>query len=115
MIKSTSPTSVNKVWNRLVRWGHRRLEAAGNRLFSADDLTLLGHGWQIIPRRPGLSRRYRDPRFDTLISCPHCDGSGATDGWPCPPCWGNGRLTRHFPSTDLGGEGHDPDPLASAQ
>ena len=97
LIKSTSPTSGNKVRNHLVRWGRRRLEAAGNRLFATDDLTALERGWQIIPQRCGLSRQYRDPRFDSLISCPDCNGSGATDGWPCPGCRGTGRQTQRAP------------------
>jgi hypothetical protein len=115
LIKSTSPTSENKVWNRLVRYARTRLEAAANRLFAKDDLRARQNGWQIIPRRSGLSRQYRDPRFDTLISCPTCDGNGATDGRPCPACRATGRQARHPGSKDRGGEGHAQDPIAPAK
>ena len=94
MTKRTSPTSENKVRNRLVHWLLNRLEETGNRLFAADDATAREHGWQIIPRHHGLSRQYRDPRFDTLISCPRCRGSGGTDEQPCPACQATGRLTK---------------------
>lgn len=115
LIKSTSPTSENKVWNRLVRYARTRLAAAGTRLSAKDDLRALQHGWQIIPHRSGLSRQYRDPRFDTLTGCRRCDGTGATDGWPCPACRGTGRQARHPSSKERGGEGHDQDPLAPAK
>jgi hypothetical protein len=106
LIKLTSTTSEDKVLIRLVRWLLNRLEAAGNRLFATDDQQAAEHGWQITPGRHGLSRRYRDPRFDALISCPDCHGNGATDGWPCPACRATGRLTRlpPLPSQSRGGE-----------
>jgi hypothetical protein len=50
------------------RWGMEfladRLRAAGDRLFCADDERALGHGWEVRSGRFGLSRTYRDPRFD---------------------------------------------------
>ena len=100
LINSTSPTSENKVRNRLVRWLLNRLEAAGNRLFAPDDHRAIEHGWQIVSRHRGLSRQYRDKRFDMLISCSRCDGNGATDGWPCAACGGTGRQTRPPPFRD---------------
>jgi hypothetical protein len=100
LINAITPTSENKVRNRLVRWLLNRLEAAGNRLFAADDQRAAARGWQVTPGRYGLSRRYRDPRFDMLISCPSCNGVGAADGWPCPACRATGRQIRppHPPS-----------------
>jgi hypothetical protein len=40
------------------------LRAIGARLFAANDAEATWQGWQIIERHSGLSRRYRDPRFD---------------------------------------------------
>jgi hypothetical protein len=94
LINAITPTSENKVQNRLVRWLLNRLEAAGNRLFAADDQRAAARGWHIIPGSHGLSRRYRDPRFDMLISCPRCSGNGAVSGWPCPACRATGRQIR---------------------
>jgi hypothetical protein len=70
LINAITPTSENKVRNRLVRWLLNRLEAAGNRLFAADDQRAAARGWQITPGSHGLSRRYRDPRFDMLTAAP---------------------------------------------
>jgi hypothetical protein len=94
LINAITPTSENKVRNRLVRWLLNRLEAAGNRLFAADDQRAAARGWQVTPGRYGLSRQYRDPRFGMLISCPSCNGNGAMDGWPCPACRATGRQIR---------------------
>ena len=103
MIKPTSPTSENKVQIHLVRWLLNRLEAAGNRLFAADDQRAAARGWQITPGTYGLSRRYRDPRFDTLISRPSCDGNRTSDRPPSFACRDMGRLTRPPPSRSGGG------------
>jgi hypothetical protein len=108
LIKLTSTTSEDKVLIRLVRWLLNRLVAAGNRLFAADDQRAAERGWQVTPGRHGLSRRYRDPRFDALISCPGCQGNGATDGWPCPACRATGRLTRPPPSPSWSRAGGEP-------
>ena len=93
MIKRTSPTSGYKARTRLVRWLRTRVEAAGQRLFTRDDLMAVHHGWQITTRCGGLGRQYRDPRFDTLRSCPRCAGNGTTGGEPCGTCAATGRVT----------------------
>jgi DnaJ-class molecular chaperone len=70
--------------------GHR----IWNRLFAADDARARGRGWQVTARRDGLGRSYRDPRFNLLIRCPECRGTGAgADERPCRRCPGTGRLT----------------------
>jgi hypothetical protein len=43
-----------------------RIRAAGDRLFCADDERAREHGWEVRSGRFGLSRNYRDPRFDRL-------------------------------------------------
>jgi hypothetical protein len=103
LIKAISPTSENKVRNRLVRWLLNCLEEAGNRLFASSDQAAGEHGWQITRRHGGLSRRYRDPRFGSLISCPRCRGNGQTGKSPCRPCQATGRLTRPPPGRDQQG------------
>jgi hypothetical protein len=76
-----------------VRWLRRLIEAAGDRLFRTDDQTAIKNHWQITKRHSGLSRSYRDPRFDTLYTCLRCGGSGRTDREPCAECGGTGRVT----------------------
>jgi RecJ-like exonuclease len=49
-------------------------------------------GWTIERLHAGLGRRYRDPLFDTLISCPRCRGLGiTTNKSSCVSCSGTGR------------------------
>ena len=43
-----------------------QIRAAADRLFAADDARAERHGWQIGVGPGGLSRSYRDPRFDNL-------------------------------------------------
>ena len=93
LIKRISPTSEYKARTRLVRWLRTWVEAAGQRLFTRDDLLAVHHGWQITTRCGGLGRQYRDPRFDTLRSCPRCAGSGTAGGGPCGTCAATGRVT----------------------
>jgi hypothetical protein len=103
LIKSISPASEDKVRNRLVRWLRNCLDRAGNRLFASSDRAADEHRWQITRRHGGLSRRYRDPRFDMLVSCPCCHGTGGTCDSVCQPCQGTGRLTRGQPGPDCEG------------
>jgi hypothetical protein len=71
----------------------RALGAIGSKIFRADDCRARDRGWQIIPRHGGLSRAYRDPRFDYLIPCPACNGRGHNpDGATCSGCHGSSRL-----------------------
>jgi hypothetical protein len=76
-----------------VRWLSKIIEAAGDRLFRRDDQRANAYGWQITKRHGGLSRSYRDPRFDTLYACLRCGGSGRTSHEPCTECEGTGRVT----------------------
>jgi hypothetical protein len=85
---------MNSVRRRLIARLGRFLETVGARLFRADDRTAVEHGWQITASRGGLSRLYRDPRFDTIRACPKCSGDGVTDSEPCVPCDGTGRVIR---------------------
>jgi hypothetical protein len=114
VIKSSSPDGQGKARHGPACWLAERLRAATGRLFAADDRKAREHGWQIGCRHGGLSRRYRDPRFDTLTTCPWCHGSGRAGDQPCPACHGTGRLCRGQVRVPEGGDG-DEGPFAQAQ
>ncbi|HYS31686.1 MAG TPA: hypothetical protein VEM58_05445 [Streptosporangiaceae bacterium] len=46
----------------------KRATRFGERVFAAPDALARDRGWQVIIERAGLSRRYRDPRFDTVAA-----------------------------------------------
>jgi hypothetical protein len=73
----------------IARWTH----SVGERLFGEADERARRRGWQVHVRHNGLSRTYRDPRFDSLQSCPACQGTrtGEQDH-PCDRCSGTGRI-----------------------
>ena len=108
-ISALSKTSTrlprNKVWViPIIRLGLTRLE---QRLFGDLDAQARHDGWQVTRLHHGFGRRYRDPRFDLLSSCPGCAGSGSIAGRPCEPCRGTGRVARVRPRTPApGGTGH---------
>jgi RecJ-like exonuclease len=71
----------------------RLISAIGSKIFRTDDCRARERGWQVIKRNGGLSRTYRDPRFDYLTPCPACGGRGYNpDRATCPSCDGSGRL-----------------------
>jgi len=65
----------------------------GDRWFAMNDTEAYWWGWQISKARGGLSRRYRDTRFDALAVCTRCTGAGVRADAPCGPCLGTGRIT----------------------
>lgn len=70
----------------------RALSTIGGKIFGRDDRRARHRGWQITVRHGGLSRTYRDPRFDYLFSCPACGGRGHNpDRATCSSCDGSGR------------------------
>ena len=73
----------------------RLMRAAGDQLFQAGDARASQHGWQVTTRHAGWARTYRDPRFDRLLSCPACRGTGtdAAEERACGRCAGTGRIT----------------------
>lgn len=72
----------------------RGLGAIGSKIFREDDRRAHDHGWQITPRHGGLSRSYRDPRFDYLTPCTSCNGQGCNPhGVTCSDCHGTGRIS----------------------
>jgi len=86
---TTSP-DVRKTFPDLLLRG---LSAIGSKIFREDDYWARDHGWQIIPRHGGLSRSYRDPRFDFLVTCMACNGRGCNPrGVTCSDCHGAGRI-----------------------
>jgi hypothetical protein len=71
----------------------RGLSAIGDKIFGSDDCRARERGWQIIPRHGGLSRSYRDPRFDSITPCTTCNGRGCNArGATCTGCDGTGRI-----------------------
>jgi hypothetical protein len=82
----------------------RLLRGFGQRLYANDDLRADQHGWQVTHRRGGLSRTYRDPRFDQFRGCAECGGTGA--GWragqTCGSCNGTGRIWTTYRATNVG-------------
>jgi RecJ-like exonuclease len=70
------------------------VEGIGDLIFMATDEEAYWRGWTIERRQAGLGRRYRDPAFDTLATCPHCRGLGITAAESlCVKCTGTGRIT----------------------
>ena len=73
----------------VARW----TRSVGERLFREGDERARRHGWQVHVRHGGLSRVYRDPRFDSLRACPDCHGAGAVEqDHACDRCSGTGRI-----------------------
>jgi hypothetical protein len=77
-------------------WGllQRGTSAIGQKIFRSSDCQAHQHGWQVIPRHGGLSRTYRDPRFNFLAACTTCNGRGRNpNGVTCSGCQGTGRVS----------------------
>jgi hypothetical protein len=103
--KASTRLARRKVWViPIIRLGLTKLEQC---LFGDLDEQARHDGWQVTRLHHGFGRRYRDPRFDLLSVCPDCSGSASTDGQPCEPCQGTGRVTRARPRTPAPeGTGH---------
>jgi hypothetical protein len=52
-------------------------------LFAMNDSEACWRGWQIAKAHGGLTRRYRDPKFDTHAGNAYGQG-GAAPSWPYP-------------------------------
>jgi hypothetical protein len=69
------------------------LSLIGSKIFRTDDRRACERGWQVLSRHGGLSRTYRDPRFDDLIRCAACSDRGRDlVGVTCATCDGAGRI-----------------------
>jgi len=81
---------LSRAADQLAAW----VRAGGDRLFREQDESARRHGWDVQLRHGGLSRTYRDPRFDSLRACPACRGVGTGEqDRPCDRCGGTGRIT----------------------
>jgi hypothetical protein len=80
---------VTKVTGALTGW----LRHICDLVFASNDTEANWHGWEIINSYGGLGRRYRDPMFDLLGTCPDCQGIGGDTDGPCDVCLGTGRVT----------------------
>jgi hypothetical protein len=106
LTKVSSLTSEDKTSTSLVDWPTRLLRNLGLRLFAGADARARQHGWKVTQRNGGLGRRYRDPRFDSLVRCSSCAGTGGSDAAACEPCGGTGRLALYQAAQMQGGAGH---------
>lgn len=89
----TTPANSIKRWNRPLTWIRTAIDTFAQGLFASSDAAAQQYGWRVTPTRIGLGRQYRDPRFDTLMSCPGCRGRGVrSSGIKCPTCRGSGRV-----------------------
>lgn len=77
----------------LLEWLAYLLRRWGDRWFAMGDNEACWRGWEITKMRGGLGRVYRDPRFDTLATCPRCAGAGVWAAAVCGPCQGTGRIS----------------------
>ena len=74
------------------------LRRLGDLVFADGDREARWCGWTIERRHAGLARAYRDPLFDQLVRCPHCQGAGTTATGPqCAACAGTGRVVLDHP------------------
>ena len=79
---------------RRLAWLTGILRQIGDLIFMPCDEEAYWRGWTIQRRHAGLSRRYRDPVFDTVARCPHCRGLGVgVEESLCLKCSGTGRVT----------------------
>lgn len=82
-------SAFSSVWGLLQRGS----STIGKKIFRSSDCQAHQHGWQIIPGHGGLSRTYRDPRFDHLAACMTCNGRGRDPrDITCSDCQGTGRV-----------------------
>lgn len=78
---------------RSLTWIESRLARLAQQLFAASDASAREYGWQTSATHHGFGRKYRDPRFDTLISCPYPQrGSAAVSQESCRGCRSVGRV-----------------------
>lgn len=104
MLDHTTNPNLRKTLRDLL---FRVLSAISGKIFQTDDCHARDHGWQVISRHGGLSRTYRDPRFNSLISCSACNGRGRTpDHTACSACQGTGRTVLGWGDTTRAGQRH---------
>src|SRR5450432_1695669 len=68
----SSLNSENKSALPPAAWLARLLNGVGQRLHARTDAMARQHGWEVTQSNGGLRRRYRDPRFGSLVRCPSC-------------------------------------------
>lgn len=62
-----------------------------DRVFREPDIDAIARGWE-VRRDRRFHRTYRDPRWDSIIACPACGGSGACGARVCATCDGRGTV-----------------------
>jgi hypothetical protein len=73
-------TTVSLAMRKRIRgWLVSRIRARSDRLFHNLDEQARQHGWNMETGPFGLSRSYRDPRFDALRAQPDLSPAGADD------------------------------------
>lgn len=76
----SAATRLSRLRDRLGRW-----------IFREPDLDALARGWEV--HRPTPFRRvYRDPRWNSVVTCVDCGGTGLCGAHACGVCNGRGTL-----------------------
>jgi hypothetical protein len=77
--------------HRFRTWISALMERAERYAFGELDLDAVARGWEV--RRDSRFRRtYRDPRWDNVLECPSCHGSGVEGADTCAECEGRGTV-----------------------
>jgi hypothetical protein len=61
-----APARPGSVLAKITAWFADRSTTITDRIFAEPDARARQHGWSVEVRHGGMSRRYRDPRFDSL-------------------------------------------------
>jgi hypothetical protein len=73
-------TRLARLRDRVTRW-----------VFRETDLDAVARGWEV--HRPSPFRRvYRDPRWNSVVACADCGGTGLVGAHACDVCDGRGTL-----------------------
>lgn len=72
-------------------------EVLDNLIFRKPDLEAVSRGWEVRREQP-FRRVYRDPRWNSIVACADCQGTGQEGARPCPVC--DGRGTIRLPDAD---------------
>jgi hypothetical protein len=80
-------TWLGRVAERIRCW----CSALDDAVFKQSDLDATARGWKVRRDRP-FTRTYRDPRWDSITTCPHCGGAGTCGARTCKECDARGTI-----------------------
>lgn len=73
-------TRLSRLRDRVTQW-----------VFRETDLDALARGWEVHQPSP-FRRVYRDPRWNSIVACADCGGTGLAGAHACDVCDGRGTL-----------------------